>query len=357
MENDSFTLLRNFFFNAIIYLLSKKEVGYMKLEQSNKNILFETTELPDVFFTDYLPMANSDFVKVYLYVLFLSKYEKEIKAVDLSKILNLSLPIVHEAIKFWEENNVIIKTPSSYVIKNLQEIALNKLYTAKITKSPKDIETSSENQYREKAIESINSSFFQGVMSPVWYNYITLWFDKYGFDEQVMISLFQYCFNKSALHKNYVQTIANDWSKNNVKTHVDLDLYFQKKDKLTKIKKTIGKKLGFYRDLTSYEHEYVEKWIMDYGYNLDIIELALKKTTSKTNPNFEYLDKLMSDWNDRKLKTSADVSQFLEELNQKKKNIKKIEKKSTEKIPVMYDYNSQLPDDLDYLFIKQKNIN
>ncbi|MCL2860375.1 MAG: DnaD domain protein [Oscillospiraceae bacterium] len=329
----------------------------MKLEQSKKNILFETTELPDVFFTDYLPMTNSDFVKVYLYILFLSKYEKEVKAVDLSKILNLSLPIVNEAIKFWEENNIIIKTQNSYVVKNIQEIALNKLYNMKVVKSSKDIEDASKNQYREKAIENINSSFFQGVMSPTWYNYITLWFDKYSFDEQVMISLFQYCFNKSALHKNYIQTVANDWSKNNVKTYVDLDLYFQKKDKLSKIKKTIGKKLGLFRELTSYEQEYIEKWVLDFGYSLDVIELALKKTTSKANPNFEYLDKLISDWYDRKFKTSADVSQFLEELKQKKKTVKQLEKRTPEKIPAMYDYNGQLPDDLDYLFIKQKNVN
>ena len=41
--------------------------------------------------------------------------------------------------------------------------------------------------------------------------------------------------------------------------------------------------------------------MLDYNYSMDIIEIALKKTTSKANPSFDYLDKLLTDWNDRKL--------------------------------------------------------
>ena len=45
----------------------------MKLEQNDKSMLFSSTEIPDVFFTEYLSQANGDYVKVYLYLLFLSK--------------------------------------------------------------------------------------------------------------------------------------------------------------------------------------------------------------------------------------------------------------------------------------------
>ena len=198
----------------------------MKLEQNEKNLLFSYTELPDVFFTEYLSMASGDNVKVYLYILFLSKYNKDIKLTDLSKVLSLSFPVIQEAIKFWEDLGLIVRKNNGYIVKNIQEIALNKLYNPKITSSPEDIEKNSKNQYRARAIESINSSFFQGVMSPSWYNDIILWFNKYGFDEQVMISLFNYCYNKSALHRNYVQTVADSWNKNNIKTFSDLDLYY-----------------------------------------------------------------------------------------------------------------------------------
>ena len=51
----------------------------MKLEQSDKNFLFSETKLPDVFFTEYMSQANGDYIKVYLYIVFLSKYNKKLK--------------------------------------------------------------------------------------------------------------------------------------------------------------------------------------------------------------------------------------------------------------------------------------
>lgn len=41
-------------------------------------MLFSSTEIPDVFFTEYMSQANGDFIKVYLCLLFLSKYDKDI---------------------------------------------------------------------------------------------------------------------------------------------------------------------------------------------------------------------------------------------------------------------------------------
>ena len=45
----------------------------------------------------------------------------------------------------------------------------------------------------------------------------SVWLDKYEFDEQVLIALFDYCFNKAALHKNYVQAVAEAWGLNKIK--------------------------------------------------------------------------------------------------------------------------------------------
>ena len=165
-------------------------------------------------------------------------------------------------------------------------------------------------------------------MSPSWYSDIDLWFKKYEFDEQVMVSLFDYCFSKSALHKNYVQTVAEAWSKNNIKTFNDLENYFQKHDSMNKIKKAIAKKLGRYTAFTEFEEEYIEKWILEYGYNLDVITIALKKTTSKANPTFDYFDKLLTDWHDRKLKTADEIQAFLSDFRNQNKNIKELEKKT-----------------------------
>ena len=300
----------------------------MKLEQNDSPLLFSYTELPDIFFTEYISQTPGDFIKVYLYLLFLSKYGKDIKVNDLSKKLELPLKVIQDAIKFLEEENLLTKKNTGFIINNIQEIELHKLYNPKVTSSPEQLQKTAENQYRAKAIENINNEFFQGIMSPSWYSDIDLWFRKYYFVEEVMIALFRYCFNRSALHRNYIQAVAEAWAKNNIRTFNDLDIYYEKQEKLKKISKTISKKLGITRQLSQYEEAYIEKWTIEYNYSMDIIEIALKKTTSKANPNFDYLDKLLTDWHDRKFSTIDQIQKFLNDIKQKNKNIKNLEKKS-----------------------------
>lgn len=317
----------------------------MKLDQNDKSILFANTEIPDVFFTEYLSVANGDYIKVYLYILFLSKYDKDIKLNDLSKKLALPLKTIQEAFKYWEDMGVLIKKHTGYVLVNLQEVELLKIYSPKLTSSPEDIKKNAKNQYRAKAIENINNQFFQGIMSPSWYTDIDMWFKKYNFDEQVMLALFNYCFDHSALHRNYIQVVADSWYKNNIRSFSDLDKYYEKQEKISSLKKVIIKKLGLNRNLTVYEDAYVEKWAIDYGYSLEIIEIALKKTTSRANINFEYLNKIISDWHDRNLKTATEIQEYLKESKQKQENIKDLKKQTNYNNSVQRNY-----DNLDSLY-------
>lgn len=322
----------------------------MKLDFVDDSLLFLNTSIPDIFFAEYLPIASGDFVKVYFYTYFLSKHKKDIKALDLSKKLSLSIDTIKEAFAFWEEQGLITKKQNGYTFNNPQIIELNKLYRPKMSISVDEaMENTKKNQYRNKAITTINTMFFQGVMSPSWIADIETWFKKYEFDEEVMISLFKYCFDKSALHKNYVQAVAQGWNSQGVKNYSDLENYFHKYEKADKIKKSISKKLGLSRKLSQYEEAYIEKWTMDFGYDLDIIEIALKKTTSKTNPSFDYLDKLISDWNNRGFKTSNEVQNFLKEFKQKQSNIKELEKKTG-----YNSYEQRKYDNLDGLYANIK---
>lgn len=300
----------------------------MKLEQADNSLLFSTTNIPDAFFTEYFSQASGDCIKIYLYLFFLSKYGKDVRINDLSKKLNMPLKVIQDSIKYWENLGLLIRKNSGYELANLQAIELHKLYNPKITQSPEQLKNTKKNQYRATAIENINNEFFQGVMSPSWYGDIDLWFSKYSFDEEVMIALFRYCFNRSALNRSYIQAVAEAWSQNNIKTFSDLDKYYEQQEVLNKVKKSIVKKLGLSRQLTQYEEAYIEKWINDFGYNMPIIEIALKKTTSKANPNFDYINKVLSDWHERNLKTPEAVEKFLADMKQKNKDIKTIEKKA-----------------------------
>lgn len=321
----------------------------MKLEQNDISPLFSTTVLPDIFFTEYLPEANGDYIKIYLYVLFLSKYDKDIKVNDLCKKLSLPLKVIQDGMKYWEEQGVFTRKNTGYIITNLQEKELYQLYKPKVALSADQIQKSAESQKNAKTIEYINNRYFSGLMPTTWYPDIELWFKKYHFEDEVMIALFDHCFNKSALHKNYVQAVADAWAKNQIQTFDDLDQYYEKQEKLNKLASLISKKLGLSRQLSQYEYAYLEKWFIDFGYSFDIIEIALKRTTSKVNPSFDYIDKLLSDWHDRGFSTAEQVNKFLADMKQKNKDIKQLEKKTS-----FQRYEQRSYDNLNALYMNRK---
>jgi len=312
----------------------------MKIEQGDSSLILSTTSIPDVFFTEYLSQANGDFVKVYMYLCFISKYNNDLKINDLAKNLDLPLKTIQDAIKYWEEVGLLIRKGQGFVIPNILEIEINKLYKPKVSLSPEHMKTIADNQNRARAISTINNEFFQGVMSPTWYGDIDLWFKKYAFDEEVMIALFRYCFNKSALHRNYVATVAEAWSKQKVKTFTDLEAYYEREEKLNLICKEIKKKLRLSRNLSIYEEAYVEKWSTTYGYSMEIIELALKKTTSKFNPTFEYIDKILSDWHEHGFKTVDQINKYLEDKKTMPVQSKEVSKPKKSSNYIKRDYKN-----------------
>ena len=68
-----------------------------------------------------------------------TKIQKDIKLNDLSKKLALPLKEINDAISYLETNNLIIKKTTGYIVPNLQEQTLNKLYKPNLTMSPEKV--------------------------------------------------------------------------------------------------------------------------------------------------------------------------------------------------------------------------
>lgn len=276
--------------------------------ESYNSILYSDTLVPDIFITEYMPSMNSDHVKVYIYCLFLNKYNKHATAEELSKKLEIDINRVKDALTYLENVGVISRRDKSITIIDLKEKEINKIYRLKATSTPEEAALSSErNKKRNRIISAINNTFFQGVMSPSWYTDIDAWFDKYKFEEDVMYALFQHCYDHKGLSKQYIAKVADNWYSKNIKNSFDLDRYFIEYQKLKDIRLKIVKRLKRKDFLTEYEEEYIEKWIMNYNYGFDIIELALKKTTAISTPNFEYINKILTDWYKNGLRSKDEI--------------------------------------------------
>ena len=291
------------------------------LFESYKSILYSDTLMPDIFITEYMPMMSAESLKVYIYCLFLSKYGKNASVEEFAKNLAMDVNKIKECIANLENLGVLTWKLDGIVLHDLKEKEIKKMYRLKSTSSPEEaVNNFDKNKKRNEIIYTINNSFFQGVMSPSWYTDIDAWFDRYKFDEDVMLALFQYCFDHKGLAKAYIEKVAESWKIRNIRNSFDLDNYSIEQKKFKDVRSAIIKKLKLGRNLTEYEDAYVEKWVMDYKYNIDIIELALKKTTAKSNPNFNYINSIITDWFTNGLKTKEEI--MLYDANRKKNTAK-----------------------------------
>lgn len=263
--------------------------------------------LPDLFITNYMAGLDEHSLKIYLCMKFLSKNSMDVKDEEVAKKVGISKVEYEKAIKLLETEELIVKLDDGYRLVDIKEQELNKTYIPKL-KPKSDSRKTAVEKKRIAAASAINETFFQGIMTLGWYVDISTMFEKYSFDEDVMIALFQYCQERNALRKNYVFKVAETWYKGKVKTFEQLENYLEEQDKINKIKSKIKRALRLTRNLTEYEEEYINKWINEYKYEYEVIEIALKKTVQKmTNPTMNYTNGIISNWHEKGFKTVQDI--------------------------------------------------
>jgi DnaD/phage-associated family protein len=289
--------------------------------EANNSVLYADTLIPDVFISEYLQALDGDSLKVYIYILFLGKHNKTASSYELSRKINMEVEKVKESIEILSNYGLIEKKENKIVFVDLKEKEIKKLYRLKTTSLPSDaVQNNEKNKNRNSIIYAINEKFFQGLMSPSWYTDIDAWFERYKFDEDVMYTLFQHCYDYKGLAKNYIEKVAESWFNRSIKTSLDLDQYYIQSQKIKEIRNKIIKKLKLGRMLTEYEEDLVEKWCSKYEYDFDIIEIVLKRTTGKTSPNFNYIHTVLTDWNSKGLRTKESIIEYTTKMTDSTKN-------------------------------------
>lgn len=277
----------------------------MKVSQKSKLELSDI-EIPDLFILNHMGSLEGNDVKLYLYLIFASKRDLEIDNQILMKRLSMSEQDLELSLDRLQGEGLILKNTHGFSIVDIKELEINKSYIPKMQNKQNKEQTEQEKK-RIAAAYAINESFFQGIMSIGWYSDIGTMFENYMFSEEVMIALFHYCQEKKALSKKYVHAVAESWYKAGVRTFEQLEEYFENYDKIQKIKQKIIKNLKLNRNLTTYEEQYVDTWIKDFGYDISIIEEALKKTVNSYNPTINYVNGILTNWHKKGYKTVEDV--------------------------------------------------
>ena len=274
------------------------------IEKLNREVM--DVELPGIFVNNCMTSLDELSLKLYIYIKFLAKNNMEFARADIAKKLGVKVAELEKAFDTLEAEELVIKTVDGFDILDVKEQELNKIYIPKLEPKVSKVKSDVEKK-RIAAANAINESFFQGIMALCWFVDINTLFEKYGFEEEVMIALFHECAERKALNKNYVFKVAESWYKGGVKTFMDLESYLEEQDKLQQIKAKIKSKLRLNRAFTEYEEVYISEWINKYGYTFDEIDYAIKKTVAKGNASIGYINGILTNWYESGYKTLANI--------------------------------------------------
>ena len=156
-------------------------------------------------------------------------------------------------------------------------------------------------------------------------------YDELGFGADLVEYLLEYCISNNKKSFKSIEAVATEWKEAGVTGLADAK-------KLTrhvpKEMKAVMKELGFPADRQPVEAEvaYVRRWTERYGYKMDIIGEACRRTVLSTGkPSLRYANSILKGWHDAKVEKPEDIIALDEEFRKKnvKEPVKAAAKKST----------------------------
>ncbi len=284
----------------------------MQVDESRR-LLLSDTMVPDIFILEYLPALSGLAVKCYLFLLLTARASRHMTQEDLGRRLGQEPDQIKAVLVELHTAGLIVLQEKSIELTDIKAAEIERNWRRKTAADP-GASAQSQQRFarREKLLGDIARTFFQGLMSPSWYGEIDTWFDRYGFEPEVVYALFQECARRNKLDsKAYISAVADNWAKRGIISFDDLNKHFLAQEKINQLSRKIGRKLR--KKMTEYDDEIVSRWVEQFGYEFEIIELALQKTTRASNPNLVFVDKILKEWFEHQLVEPEAIKAYEEE--------------------------------------------
>ena len=152
----------------------------------------------------------------------------------------------------------------------------------------------------------IIETYLKHTLSSTDTNMVLYWLDELHFSTDLVEYLVEYCITKGHSSLRYMNKVALGWADAGIKT-VD-----QAKDDAaahSQIYYSVMKALGITgRNLVDSEVSLINKWVGEYGFDIELVKAACSKTISAIQkPSFEYTDSILANWRKKDVHTLKDV--------------------------------------------------
>lgn len=343
----------------------------------SSDIATSFTTVSDIFIDQYMPKANGEFVKVYLYLLratgsgagiatiseiadhfsnteadiiralnywasegilqLQSGADGQIMGINLCSLSvsgmhaaqsniqnavadnaaqnNLQNSVVNNATQNNLQNGVVNNAAQNISTANIrmQDSVVEKLKsqtTDKAASSQKEYTLDEIKEFRKNPDISelffIIETYLKHTLSSTDTNMVLYWLDELHFSTDLVEYLVEYCITKGHSSLRYMNKVALGWADAGIKT-VD-----QAKDDAaahSQIYYSVMKALGITgRNLVDSEVSLINKWVGEYGFDIELVKAACSKTISAIQkPSFEYTDSILANWRKKDVHTLKDV--------------------------------------------------
>lgn len=306
------------------------------------------TALPNTFFDVYMPRANGEFVKVYLYIVrCLSNRNKEISVTTLADTFNHTEADIMRALRYWNNEgllefvynsdgselvglNLTYPTEHSGNItgSNGQNTIINtdKADGAPATDFVVKAAPQSQTQVREPVKTNLSAAqirelsdqdeitemfyvaerYLNRLLNPKDREVLLYLYVDLQFTVDLIIYLVEYCVTNNHASIHYIQKVALDWHSNGVTTIQDArDRTSNYNSSVISVMKAFGIS-G--RSLGQSEKEFIDKWNSDYCFTDEMIVEACNRTIQNTHePSFKYADSILKAWREKNIFTMAEL--------------------------------------------------
>lgn len=343
----------------------------------SSDIATSFTTVSDIFIDQYMPKANGEFVKVYLYLLRATGSGAGIATISeiADHFSNTEADIIR-ALNYWASEGILqVQTGADGQImginlcslsvsgmqaaqsniqsavadnaaqNNLQNSVVNNaaqniLQNSVVNNAAQNISTvntrmhdsvveklksqtpdkaaSSQKEYTLDEIKEfrknpdiselffIIETYLKHTLSSTDTNMVLYWLDVLHFSTDLVEYLVEYCITKGHSSLRYMNKVALGWADAGIKT-VD-----QAKDDAaahSQIYYSVMKALGITgRNLVDSEVSLINKWVGEYGFDIELVKAACSKTISAIQkPSFEYTDSILANWRKKDVHTLKDV--------------------------------------------------
>lgn len=341
----------------------------MSLIQLHNNNANSFTCVSNYFIDHYMPEANGEYVKIYLYILkCISMAEPACSIAIIADYFETTETDVIRALKYWEKVNLIkldyskneitgirllpvtspkgkkasasdsIKADTHSTLSNSEESNQTNANANNITNdfsnsekenktinfsdsknAQSDVPAKKDYSANERAnfvndpdiseLFFVIGTYFNKILTQTEVDTILYWIDQLHFTPELVTYLVEYCISKDHTSLRYMDKVAIAWHSNNITT------VEQAKENSKKYSKTyygIMNALGISgRNLIPAELDFVKKWTKNYAFSMQVIEEACRRTISSIHqPSFEYTDQILSSWFKKKVHSLDDIKQL-----------------------------------------------